>query len=1291
MLAGGAAEMFRFQRVLSFLIFVLCAASVAQAQTGTTGTISVTVQDPSGAAIPEAVLELRDLGTNALRKGVTQATGTFTFPNLPFGQYQLTVVAKGFQREVYESVQVQTARATEIAATLRVGGTTETVEVLGSAAPLVETASSVIATTVDTKQVVNLPIQGRNVFNLAFTTPGFAATPLAVVSQTTLSQGPQDNTIPTNGTYNNLPGGAIVGATLDGVPGISNRFKSAGFSYGTVVVQPRLENIAEMTIQTSQMDLSGGSGTSSLQISLVTRRGTNTFHGRLFEDFRNTDLNANTWINNALSLPRPVIKLNDFGGSVGGPILKNKLFFYAAMAGSIAPLTRVASASVLSPGAQQGVFSYKTSSGVLQTANVLQIAGAAGYPSAVLPNVSGQLGKINSVLGSGTLTPTTDPNINTLNFVIPARQTIKYPAVRLDYSFSDTKHLSLVYNQTATTCVPCNAPAWPGGINTLESDAGSVNPNNRIASVSFDWSIRPSLINQFHAGYTGQKSVFNPENQAIDLSNSYTESWAYGQSVVALGRLKVSSFYPLLSANDSVLWQKGSHSITMGGTWWREQDHYWNSPSGYPRYTFGVNSLDPVATVFTTALSSAGTTPLANAQALYATLVGRISAVSTTRPLNFATKQYKPFGEYDLDEVQQSAGFFFQDRWRISPSLTLNYGLRWEIIGDDHDIHGDYTSSRSVADLWGPTTLGVSFQPGALNGVPDPQMIAAVHHYNTSWVNPQPVVSLAWNPKFGSGLLGSIFGNEKTVLRAGYSMRVFNEGQQNFWAFGSSSGAFFYQSLALTPTTASGLGNFAPGSLTFGDPLPPYLGTPATWQPQISQAATTFSSTTPWGFNPNIRSPRVEEFNIGIQRQIGTSTAVEIRYAGNLAMHVWDSYNINEVNIFENGFLNEFIHAQSNLSINQANGKGNTFVNNGLAGQVPLPIMAAAFGGTTGSNYTNGTYITYLQTGAAGAMANNLAGNQAFVCNMFGATFSPCAARGVTGPGAGFPINFWQVNPFATGRAVNYEDSSGHSSYNALQTEFRQRAIHGMQFSVNYTLAHSLGLLSQNAIQGMATGASLYYTNRDFRLNYGPSAFDIRHVLHISGTFDLPFGKGRRFVNNNKLADEVIGGWTLGTITTFQTGTPVVLNGGYLTVNEKDPGVVFQNGLTVSEVQSSMGVYHTGSPWAYYINPKYIASNGQANYTAIAPENTPGQMGYHPFLYGPHWLGWDLSLNKAFPITERLRFAFQAECLNILNHPTWGPVTSGASTANIQGLTFGQTTGGPTGPRVIEFRANIEF
>jgi hypothetical protein len=275
---------------------------------------------------------------------------------------------------------------------------------------------------------------------------------------------------------------------------------------------------------------------------------------------------------------------------------------------------------------------------------------------------------------------------------------------------------------------------------------------------------------------------------------------------------------------------------------------------------------------------------------------------------------------------------------------------------------------------------------------------------------------------------------------------------------------------------------------------------------------------------------------------------------------------------------------------------------------------------------------------------------------------------------------------------VQYEDASGHSNYNGLQFEFRQRLNHGLQLNANYTLSHALGLIAQNAIQGQGSGNSnLYFTNRNFRLNYSPSAFDVRSVVHISGTYDLPVGKGRPFLNHGGVVDKVIGGWTLGALSTFETGTPFVINGGYSTMNQNDSGIVFQNGFTTSQLQSGVGVNKTGSPWVYFINPKYIASNGAANNSYLAPESVAGAYGYHPTLYGPHWFGMDLSLNKSVAIRERARFAFQAECLNVLNHPTFGPVTTGTSSASVQSLSFGQTTGGATSSRVLEFRANIEF
>jgi hypothetical protein len=275
------------------------------------------------------------------------------------------------------------------------------------------------------------------------------------------------------------------------------------------------------------------------------------------------------------------------------------------------------------------------------------------------------------------------------------------------------------------------------------------------------------------------------------------------------------------------------------------------------------------------------------------------------------------------------------------------------------------------------------------------------------------------------------------------------------------------------------------------------------------------------------------------------------------------------------------------------------------------------------------------------------------------------------------------VNPFATGRTVNYLDASGSTNYHSLQVEFRQRYTSGMQFSLNYTLAHSLGISAQNGIQGQ--GNNIYYTDRNFRLNYGPSLFDIRHVVHASGTYDLPFGKGKKFLSHNRIADYTVGGWTIGTIISIQSGNPGTITGGYNTLNNTDSGVVFTGG-TVNSFQSGVGTNKIGSPWVYTIDPKYIAANGTASASFLAPNTTPGTWGYRPYVWGPNWYNADFSLNKRIPIRESIRLALQGEFLNAFNHPTFG-----LPNLNIQSTSFGQTTGGPTAPRTVELRANIEF
>ncbi len=1251
------------------ILLLTAAAPMAHSQTGSAGMVSVTVSDPAGAAVPDATLQLRDISTNVVQKGTTANNGAFSYPSVTFGTYQLTVSKTGFDTQVFDNLQVQTGRTTDVKATLKIGTAQQTVTVQGDS-PLVETGSSVISDTIDTKQVVNLPLQGRNMFSLAFLIPGWSST----------SPGSS------GGTFNNMPGGAIGGAEFDGTQAISNRFRSGGFTYGTSVVQPRIEDVAEMTISTAQLDLSGN-GVSAMKISLVTRRGSNAFHGRLFEDFQNTALNANSWSNNARNLPRNIVKLNDFGGSIGGAIKKNKLFFFGTYAQSIQPSSISASASVLSAGAQAGIFQYKASNGSIQSVNVLQIGQSNGGPGTLNSGISSQLQQINGVLNAGILSPTSDPNISTLNWQYAARRTIYYPALRVDYNVSDALRINVSYTQTKTNYPGANAAVFPGGIDT--TDLTSSNSNNKIAGLGIDWTLKPNLINQFHAGYMYQYSVFDPENENIDLTKVFPQAWAYGTSVYASSiypRQPISSYYPLISFNDSLNWLHGNHEFIFGGGAFHEQDHYWNGPGGYPITSLGMSSNDPILSPFQTALSAAGltTSQQGSAEGLYSTLTGRVSGVNIGgggRPLDAATGTYRAFGSYNLDESMWAGNMFVQDRWRLRPNLTLNLGLRWDIVGDDHDVNGAYSSPASVADFWGPTPVGDIFQPGTLGGVANPQFTAKQHAYNTSWKNPQPAIALAWSPQT-SGFLGKLLPSGKTVIRAGWALRNYQEGAQNFWAFASNSGSFFFQSGSLTPDTTGALGTFAPGSLALGQPLPAYSLFPTTWAPTLPASTLTFGNSF-FAMNPNIRQPYVENWNIGIERQINRGSAIEIRYVGNEAHHTWFSENLNEVNIQENGFLTEFKNAQSNLTINQAAGKGNSFANNGLPGQSPLPIFAAAFGTTSGSLYNQ--FTTQFQTGAAGSVARSLAGTQSYICNMFGAKFSPCASRGLGGAGTSYPINFFEVNPFTAGGSLNYLDSMGSSNYHGLQVEFRQRLNHGMQFNANYTLSHSLVEGPVNAYQANAGGS--FQTDRNFRLSYRPSSYDVRQILHISGTYDLPFGKNKAFLNNSKLADEVVGGWTLGTILIFQTGPPSQITGGYLTVNGNDGGVNFAPGVTAKTIQNSVGVYRTGNAWVETVNPSLLAANGGINASSYyTPTTTPGVFGANPYIYGPHWFNDDLSLNKIVPIKESVRATLQVQFLNVFNHPAFGLGTLAA-----QSLSFAQTTGTITTARRLEIRANIEF
>ena len=1284
-LAFGLREvaMKRFSDVFRAIgvVVLLALGCPAPAQVATTGQIVGSVQDSSGARVPGAVVRLENEATKAAQSTIAAGDGGFVFPIVPPGAYALTVTMTGFQTAVYSGLVVDAARTTNQTVTMKVGSVSETVEVTG-AAPVLQTTTTAISNTVEQKYIQDLPLAGRDTLPFAL-----------------LTSGAQQGVTARDSTFEGMPG-AAVNITLNGIADNAQRFKSGGTSFFAFVT-PRLETVQEVTVTTSNLG-ADSTGQGGMQIQYLSKSGTNAFHGEAFWQHQNSALNANDWFNNANRIRRPVFIQNDQGGAIGGPILKNRLFFFFSYAEVLTPQSASFSALVLTPAAQAGNFSYVGTDGVTRTVNVLSLAAQNGFPNTVNPIIGAQLQKIQTATSAGALS-FSDPIRNQLKWVAPDPTTNYYPMGRIDYQISN----KLRFNVSDTYDHNVNAAGFrgttlPGSFGQEQSYGQKSNPY--IAAAGLTWTVNPNLVNDFSFGIQGNQETFST-GFSITTFQPRLMFFPLGlaSGLEELNGLQQGNTFqardnPVYNLFDNVHWQRGNHSFSFGGNMIRTSMHQATLGSaGIPTYRYGVVAADPVNAIFNpTTLPAINSSSLADATNLDALLAGRVSSVADIRNVDEKSHQYADFQPVMLRELETSFGLYIADAWRLNRSLTVNYGLRWDFQGDNENPNNIYTSPNLI-DLFGPSgalpgtsqTTPNLFHPGSLQGIANPSIYQRSKAYNADYINPAPHLGVAWNPSFQNGLMGKLFGDRKTVFRAGYSLNYYSEGLLNFTdEAGSNPG--LRQSATLTPGV-----DYAPGSLSVGDTLPAFNFFPASFSFPLPLSSFTFSNQTVATIDPNIRAPYVQTWSVGIQRELKPGTVLEVRYAGNHGLGLWHAYNINEVNTIENGFVSQFQAAQKNLAINAANGQGNSFANNGLAGQVPLPIFEAAFGPrgsqaalSNSLGFANTNFVSLLQTGQAGALANALAQNSTYFCRMVGNSFSPCASAklGFNAPGP-YPINVFQINPYVA--TANLLSSNSFSNYNGLQVEFRQRFSHGVTMNVNYTWSHSL----TDRYNKNVDGSGNFTTLRDRALDRGPSPWDLRHVVQAFGTYDLPFGKGRRFSMNNPVVDAVAGGWTVGSIFRFQTGLPFKLSSGYDTVNQMDSGVTAN--VTSSQLQSMAGAYKTGNPYVYFVSPALIGSDGRANPKYLAPPTTPGQFGSFIYLYGPHFISDDLSIAKQMPIIhERLRMEIRAEMLNAFNHPIFQVPTGGTFSLNpisVAATSFGRATQTTTVPRQVQFRIRFTF
>jgi hypothetical protein len=1077
--------------MLMLIAFIAFSATRVEAQIRTVGSITGTVVDTSGAGMPGASVKLKDERTGIERETVTNDAGGFSFLDLQASSYQVSVSLQGFQTTVVHGVAVESGRSTDLPVSLSLGQVTETVEVAGRT-PTLQMTSNAVGTTVTNKDVQNLPLAGRSVLNFATLVPG---SQVAGVD-------------PRQSTYQGMPG-ATINITVDGVNNNSTAFKSGGTSF-FATVPPRLDAIEEINVTTAGLGADAGAE-GAMNIKFVTKRGTNAYHGSGFYQVVNEGLNANSYFNNALKLPKPRARRNEFGGSLGGPIVRNKAFFFVNWEETRSPGINASTRTVLTDEAAQGIFRYRGTDGVERTANLLQIAAANGFSGAIDPIVGGQLSQINASLRGGALSRN-DLIRNTLSWNEPVKTWEHFPTGRVDYQL--TKNLSLngttnIYDRDIQGNRQFPGAGYP---------AQSVFQNTWVlATGSMNWTIAPTTLLDARYGIQRNQDTYNIGEQPsqFDVNGRPIRfNFPLNLSTLLRNQLQINRHNSLQQVSANVTHVRGTHNLTFGGTFrwvsWYDADY---RGGGVPQYSFGLATGDPAANLFSTStLPGISTNDITNAGALYALLTGRLSSITAQRGVNPGTRQYQDASQLVRDDKQRNGGVFVQDQWRPNAHFSFNFGLRWQASGPVYNGTSVYTSPDE-ANLLGPSTA--LFAPGQLNGVQNPVIDLRPRTYETDWNNIAPNVGVAWTPGWDHGFLGKLAGHEKLVLRASYSKSYFDEGLNAFINYAGQNPGLI-QTVSLNP----GQPGFAPGGLTLSGATPPLQVFPTSYAPPFAEGDYTFGTTDFLTTQGKMQTPSVHAWNIGVQRELSENTVIEVRYVGNTATR-WHGYDLNEVNIIENGFRDEFVKAQANLAINQANGRTG-FANNGLPGQSPLPMFEAAFGARgsqaavpVGMGFGNQNFINQLNTGEAGGLANALAGSSLYLCRMVGSAFAPCGKLGYDAAGP-YPMNVFQANPFAAGRAIDLmADDGSFTNYNGLQLEFRRRYAKGLTFAINYSFAKANGNLFAD------TDGSLrnYSTLRDKSLDNGPSPFDLRHALQAYYTVELPFGRGHRLSSNNGVVD----------------------------------------------------------------------------------------------------------------------------------------------------------------------------
>jgi Carboxypeptidase regulatory-like domain len=1403
--------MSRFVVSALFVCLILSALCFGQS---TSATVSGTVADFSGAVMPGVSVTATNNATGVVTTVVSNEAGAYNIASLLPGVYKITAELPGFQIKTYTDVQLGNADRVRLNFTLQVASQSQSVEVTVAADTLLATSSSSVGEVLSQTRVQDLPTVSNNVLDLYRLMPGIRVNDDGV-----------------SGSFAGLSSFGTVNMQRDGVDAAGgSRWGSNALS--ATYMSPDL--IGEARLIVAPVDAEMGRG--NAQIQFLTRSGTNQFHGSGAWFVRNSALDANTWNNNKQVDPKtgawkptqPDWSNNhQLTGSIGGPIVKNKTFFFALWDSLLVNGRTQPNSIVLTPCARRGIFRYwdtgstlttnmwnngnaiqPTASGTTPTIAVVDglgnplrpeknpdgtpFTGTLRYfsvfgPLAANPSqpdcsdatvqgspwdsnrtrmdptgfVANLLAKMplpnnyEAIQNPGMPTQILSDGLNTAGFRWTRNENSGTESIfgtntagiatlaglgrkqintKIDHNFNSRNKLgvSYTYERSAGNA---NYETWPGGFR------GSVFRHPQTLAVNFTTTLSSNLVNEVRVGNRRiGGNTFNGLNNPKGGSEAQTFFPNYGgypvvfalgvggtgtvnfQSNQPLGGGSTSAYNDitnLLTYGDSLSWTTGKHAFKFGGEFRNGHSLGYDAGITVTSIPRGTGGDAPLAAIPTPAISPTNMAGLGGSAAtgnnqrmrnLLSFLSGSLASVTQFYYMQSPTKldafeTYKTFPQRIRDTHQNEASAFFKDDWKVSKSLTLNLGLRWDYYGVPYDGYG-----LMPLTVGGPSRIfGISgdsngwFVPGVRGDLTSVEFVGknspkpGTSWYPNDWNNFGPAIGFAWQlPWFGAG---------KTTIRGGYQM-TYNAGQVSNAITQENN----VPSSTLNATYAGDSVN------TYLDltkvaslvPVTPII-TPMQPTPITDRSQQIYNP------QPGLVNPYAQDVTLAITRSITSNVTVDLRYIGTLGRKQWNAaFQLNSPNFLTNGLKEAFDAARAgddsnpNLQVLERMFRGINIAGAGPVGQTVSGVLQTAGAHLRASTATATGIPGNLQTN----LANGNYANVAAILNVMNYSSTTNSTLPVIPAGRNgevlrfsglFPENFIVTNPQYS--SVFMIANANSNNYHSLEAQVTLRPLHGLTMQSTYTWSKNLGI-------NWAVGSQ--YTNPlDRQGDYAVLADNRTHDFRTNGSLLLPVGPGKFLLSNSHgILARIVEGWQAGWIVNLNSGQPMTITGqntlyanNTATLNAGLADVVGpfdRNGKVEWQSGATSGSYFMNGALKQVPDPQCakIATSLQSACTlnAIADANTGqillqnpqpgtrGNLGLRSIEVAGRWR-FDANATKSIKLAESKTLQFRLDATDVFNHAEPATPVLDINTAN-----FGLITGTNAKSTLHrQFQASLRF